>query len=135
MLGVKRHTQMNKVKDAVRDAVAYVDEIAGDERLRADVRAAIAHGMEARQQVGKDVAAGAIATRLAHDRKLRKKVRAMLDDLDSAGERLRRKKRHRLRNALLLLGGIGAVAAVAPRARRWFGDSASGEAEALAPSV
>jgi hypothetical protein len=135
MLHVKRRNQMDKMRDAVRDAVAYVDEIAGDERLRADVRAAIAHGVEARKQIGKDVAAGTVATRLAHDRKLRRKVRAMLDDLDSASDRMRRRKRHRLRNGLLLLGGVGAFAAAVPKVRRWFADRMSGESEALSSSV
>lgn len=119
MLGVKRQTQMDKVKSAVRDAIAYADEVAGDERLRDDLRAAMGHGVEARDRFRKDVAAGNIATRLANDRKLRKKVRAMLEDLDSASERVRRKKRHRLRNGLLVLGGIGAIAAAIPNLRRW----------------
>ena len=120
MFGVRKQTQMDKVKSAVRDAIAYADEVAGDERLRDDLRAAMGHGVEASDRLRKDVAAGNIATRLANDRKLRKKVRAMLEDLDSAGERVRRKKRHRLRNALLVLGGIGAMAAAIPNLRRWF---------------
>jgi hypothetical protein len=106
----------------VRDAVAYADEIASDERLRADLRAAMGHGAEASERIRKDIASGSIANRLASDQKLRKKVRAMLDDLDSAGDRMRRRKRHRLRNALLVLGGVGLVVAFLPAARRWLGD-------------
>src|SRR5262245_25134355 len=34
MLGIKRQNQFDKVKDAVREAVSYADEIARDERLR-----------------------------------------------------------------------------------------------------
>jgi hypothetical protein len=120
MLGVKRQSQMDRMRTAVRDAVAYVDEVAGDERLRADLRAAIGHGAEARDQIRKDVAAGNAATRLANDRKLRKKVRAMLDDLDSASGRVRRRSSHRLRNGLLILGGVGVLAAAIPNLRRWF---------------
>ena len=135
MLHVKRRSQMDKVKEAVRDAVAYVDEIAGDERLRADLRAAIAHGKEARRQVGKDVAAGTVATRLAHDPKLRRNVRAMLDDLDSASERMRRRKTHRLRNSLLVVGSVAAALAVGPDIRRWIADRMPGESEALSSSV
>jgi hypothetical protein len=135
MLHVKRRTQMDRMKDAVRDAVAYVDEIAGDERLRADVRAAIAHGAEARKQIGSDVAAGTIATRLAHDRKLRRKVRAMLDDLDSASDRMRRRKTHRLRNWLLVLGSVGAALAVIPNVRHWIAERMSDESDALSASV
>ena len=120
MLGIKRRTQMDKMKAAVREAVVYIDGIAGDERLRGDLRAAMDHGGQARDRIRKDLAADGIATRLANDRKLRKKVRAMLDDLDSAGDRLRRPERHRLRNGLLVLGSVGAVAAAIPNVRRWI---------------
>ena len=120
MLGTKRRTQRDKVRAAVREAVTYIDEVANDKRLRADVRSAMNHGDEARSRIRKDVTGDSIATRLANDRKLRKKVHAMLDDLESAGDRLRRKERHRLRNALLVLGSIGVVAAAVPSVRRWI---------------
>jgi hypothetical protein len=120
MLGVKRRSQMDKVRTAVRDAVSYADEIVADERLRADVRAALGHGAEAGDRVRKDIAAGSIAERLVSDRKLRKKLRAVLDDLDSAGDRVRRKTSHRLRNTLLVVGSAGAVAAAIPNVRRWL---------------
>ena len=120
MLGIKRQSQVDKVKAAVRDAISYADELAGDERLRADLRAAIGHGVEAQDRIKENLAAGSIATRLANDRKLRKKVRAMLDDLDSASDRLRRKRRHRVRNWLLVLGGVGAMTAALPNVRRWI---------------
>jgi hypothetical protein len=135
MLQVKRRSQMDKLRDSVRDAVAYLDEVARDEQVRADVRAAIDHGAQARDQIRKDIGEGSIATRLANDRKLRKKVRAMLDDIDSAGDRIRRRKRHRLRNALVLLGSVGAIAAVVPKMRRWIADRMTGESEALSTSV
>lgn len=120
MLGTKRQTQMDRVRAAVREAVTYIDEVAGDERLRGDLRSAMNHGDEARSRIRKDVTGDSVATRLANDRKLRKKVHAMLDDLESAGDRLRRKERHRLRNGLLVLGGIGAVAAALTGVRRWI---------------
>jgi hypothetical protein len=86
------------------------------------------HGAEARARIRKDVSAGSITTRLANDRKLRKKVRAMLEDLESAGDRVRRRKCHRLRNGLLVLGGVGAVAVAAiPNVRRWISDVATGD--------
>ena len=60
-------------------------------------------------------------TRLAEDKKLRKNVRAMLDDLDNAGERLRRKETHRLRNIVLALAGIAAAVVAVPKVRAWIG--------------
>ena len=129
MLGVKKRTQMDRMKEAVREAVAYIDEVAGDERLRADLRSAMNHGGEARDRVRKDMATDGLTTRIANDRKLRRKVRAMLDDLDSAGDRLRRRERHRLRNGLLVLGGTGALAAAILSARRRIADRTSGRTD------
>ena len=120
MLGLRRRSPLDKVKTAVRDAVSYADEIASDERLRADLRAAMSHAAEARDRLKKDVADGSIAARLADDGKLRKNVSAMLDDLDSASDRVRHRNRHRLRNALLVLGSLGAVTAALPNVRRWM---------------
>ena len=66
-----------------------------------------------------------MTTRLASDRKLRKNLRAMLDDLDDAGERMRRKKTHRVRNFLVVLaGGVAAVLAF-PKIRPWFTERTS----------
>ena len=128
MLGIKRETRIDKVRAAVRDVVSYADEVARDQRLRADLRDAVDHGVEAGERIQKDVRKGSIANRLANDRKLRRKVRAMLDDLDSAGDRMRRRKRHRLRNGLLVLAGAGAaVAAFIPGVRRWVSDLVAGD--------
>ncbi len=131
MMGVQMQDQMEKMKTAVREAVAYADKIAADEKLRADLRSAIGHGAEAGDRIKKELDAGGLSSRLAHDRKLRKKLRAMLDDLDSASDRIRRRKRHRLRNVLAVLGGVAVVAALVPTMRAWFSrtDDASTEGD------
>jgi hypothetical protein len=116
-----KDTQMDKARRTVRDVVKYAQEVARDERLRADVSAALAHGSKAGDQLKKDIQAGGIYSRLAEDRKLRRNLRAMLDDLDSASDRVRRKKSHRLRNfVLMLVGAIGAAAAFV-KIRSWIG--------------
>jgi hypothetical protein len=115
-----RSDQMERATGALRDAVTYADEIIRDERLRADILAAIGHGSEAGDRIRKDIDDAGIAKRLAADEKLRKKLRQTLDDLDNVGERLRRKQRHRIRNVALIIAGAGAVAAIAPSARRWL---------------
>jgi hypothetical protein len=108
-----KDSQMDKARRTMREVVKYAEEVARDERLRADVSAALAHGSKAGDQVKKDIQAGGIYSRLAADKKLRKNLRAMLDDLDAASDRVRRKKSHRVRNfVLMLLGAIGAAAAL-----------------------
>ena len=116
MLTRSKDTQMDKAKRTLQDIVRHAQQVAGDERLRADVGAALAHGSKATDQLKKDIQAGGIYSRLAADKKLRKNLRAMLDDLDAAGNRVRRKS-HRLRNFVLMLAGVVASAVAFPKIR------------------
>jgi len=118
MISLTRETQMDKARGALQDVVSYAHEVVRDERLRADIRAAVGHGATATDRLKKDIADGGITTRLARDKKLRKNLRALLDDLDSAGDRMRRKKGHRARNLLLIVAGTGAVMAAIPGIRQ-----------------
>ena len=136
MLGLTRETQMDKARKTLRHVVSYVEDVTGDERLRADVRDAAVHGVKASERVRKDLDGDGITTRLADDKKLRKNLRAMLDDLDRAGERMRGKKRHRTRNILVLFGAAAAAFLVA---RLWFSgrmsDTTPDYTETAAPTV
>ena len=117
MLTRSKDNQMDKAKRTMQDVVRYAQEVAGDERLRADVSAALAHGSKATDQLKKDIqSGGGIYSRLAADKKLRKNLRAMLDDLDTASNRVRRKS-HRLRNFVLMLAGAAAGAVALPKIR------------------
>jgi hypothetical protein len=122
MLTRARDTQMNKAKRTFRDVVEYAQEVARDERLRADVGAALAHGSKASDQLKKDIRAGGIYSKLAADKTLRKNLRAMLDDLDAASTRVRRKKSHRARNLVLMLSGLAAAALAVPKIRPWLAE-------------
>lgn len=122
MIGITRQSRMQKVKDALREAASYTDEIIRDERLRSDVRSAFGHGAAATDRVREDIGAANITSRLAADKKLRKNLRALRDDLENASERMRRKRTHRVRNALLIVAGTGAAVVVVPNARRWVAD-------------
>jgi hypothetical protein len=117
MLGLTRETQMDKARKTLRNVVSYVEDVTGDERLRADVRDAAVHGVKASERVRKDLDGDGITSRLADDKKLRKNLRAMLDDLDSAADRMRGKKRHRTRNILVLFSAAAAAFLVA---RLWL---------------
>jgi hypothetical protein len=126
MLGLTKQSRMERTKEALREAVSYTDELIRDEGLRSDIRSAVGHGAEATDRVRDDLGAGRITSRLAADKKLRKNLRALLDDLDRAAERMRRKRRHRVRNALLIVAGTGAAVAVIPSARRLVAGQMSG---------
>ncbi len=122
MLTRSKDSQMDKARRTMRDVVKYAQEVAQDERLRADVSAAVAHGSKASDRLKKDIDAGGIYTRLAADKKLRKNLRAMLDDLDAASDRVRPKKRsHHARNVVVMLAGAMVVAAALSKIRSWIG--------------
>ena len=119
---LRETARWTKAKGTLRDVVSYADEVIRDERIRADIRAAVGHGSRAGARVKEDVNAGdGITTRLASNKKLRRDLRRMLDDLDSAGERMRRRKTHRVRNVLLIVASAGAALAVIPSIRQWLG--------------
>jgi uncharacterized membrane protein len=117
MKGLEKSRKV-KVKDALREAVSYADDLIRDERLRSDLRSAITHGAVATHRVREASGLSGATARVVTDRELRESLRSLLDDLDDAGNRVRRKRSHRLRNAALLVGG-GAVLVALPRARRW----------------
>jgi len=125
MLGRTKESQMDRATNMMRDVLKYTQETAQDQRLRADLRAALNHGSKASDQLKKDIRAGSIYTRLAADKNLRKNLRAMLDDLDDAGRRMRRGRSHRIRNALVVLAGAVAAALAFPRVRPWIEERAS----------
>ena len=127
MLTRTRETQIQRARRTTRDIVEYAREVARDERLRADVSAALAHGSKASDQLKKDLQVGGTAhPTLATDKKLRKNLRAMLDDLDAASSRLRLRKRDVAAVALvLMLAGAVAAALAFPRIRPWLEEQAS----------
>jgi len=100
----------NKVYTAADNVRPYVERAMSDENLRADLlrafttaRAAYADLMRAR-----DNAPFTIASRVATDEDIREKLRAAIEDLRSANERLqgRHSESHTGRNATLLVAGI-----------------------------
>jgi hypothetical protein len=116
---------MEKAKDTLRDVVTYADEVLRDERLRADIRTAVAHGSKASHRVKRGIAADGITTHLVSDKRLRKDLRGLLDGLESASARIHRTKDHRARNVLVVVASAGAVLAAIPNVRHWLAQRTS----------
>jgi hypothetical protein len=135
MLKLRQQTQLDKAKASLREIVSYADSVVRDDALRADLLAAVGHGAQMGDRVRKDIDADGIKKRLATDRKLRKQLRAAIDDFDSAGDRLRRRRDHRRRNVILIVAGAGAVAAIVPAARHWLGNGATHATGAMPANV
>jgi signal transduction protein with GAF and PtsI domain len=119
MFGLTRQSRMEKVKDVLGEAVSYTDDVMHDRRLRSSIRSAVDNGVAARDRVRNDVGAARMTSRLLTDKKLRKNLRELIDDIDRVGERMRRRRSHRVRNAMLIVAGTGAAVAVVSPARRW----------------
>src|SRR6188768_2203041 len=113
---------MDKARRTMREVVKYAQEVAQDERLRSDVSSALAHGANASDRLKKDIDGGVVYSRLANDKKLRKSLRAMLDDLENASDRVRGKKSHRFRNFVLTVAGIVGVIVAFPKIRPWLSE-------------
>lgn len=135
MLGMRRKDRMDRVTEALGDAIAFTDEVVRDRRLRSDLRAAIDHGQRVGMRVREGFAEEALTSRLASDKKLRKNLRALVEDLESARSQVRRKRTHRVRNAFLVLAGTSAAVALVPSARQWIAERLSAGDDLGEPDV
>ena len=93
----------------------FARDLAKDKKFRKELISAIGHGTRAQRRASRKVGFFAVATRLSSDPKLRREVKKMTASLDKAWSRVEKKRSHKLRNTLLVLGGIGgAIAAALP---------------------
>ena len=85
----------------------YVERAMSDEKLRSDVMRAVKTANELYRELISDRSEPVrIATRVATDDDVRDKLRDAIEDLRSAGDRLKGKADHSARNTTLLLVGI-----------------------------
>jgi uncharacterized membrane protein len=94
-------------------------QLASDKKFRKRLLAASGHGVRAKHRAWRQIGTISLAARLASDRQLRRELTQMIRDLQAAWQRVERKRSHRLRNGLLLVGSaVGAAAVAAPASRR-----------------
>jgi hypothetical protein len=125
----------NKTKDKVYDAAGnvkpYVDRALSDEKLRADVISAFTTARAVYNELIGSRTAATVATRVATDEEVRAKLRAAVEDLRSAADRLQGKRRsdRKRGRTLLLLGiliGILFNPVTGPETRKWIADTVGG---------
>jgi hypothetical protein len=121
MLGL-RENKTKKARQMLGEAISYADDLVRDERMRSDLRSALDHGLAASQRLRSDTGLVGLTTRLESDKKLQKNIRSMLDDLDRAADRAKRRTSHRVRNTILVLGGAGMAAVGVLSGRRWVAE-------------
>jgi hypothetical protein len=120
MFGRSRYVEA--VSDATRSLGPYAERLRDDEKLRRSALAAVAATLAAWQRVRELPRLRATAAQLVGDPVLRRELAEALDQIREVEERMRPKRRHRVRNLLVLLTGAGAVV-VALRmepARSWI---------------
>jgi hypothetical protein len=125
----------NKTKEKVYDAAGnvkpYVDRALSDEKLRADVISAFTTARDLYNELIGSRTAATVATRVATDEEIRMKLRAAIEDLRSAADRIQGKRQaDRKRGRTLLLVGIliGILfnPITGPDTRKWIKDAVSG---------
>jgi len=102
------------LKDNAVSAGEFATSLAKDKKFRKELLSAISHGTLAQRRASRKIGLLAVVTRLTSDPKLKREVRKMVGSLDKAWTRVEKKRSHKLRNVLILLG-IGGVAAAATR--------------------
>jgi gas vesicle protein len=125
---------MVKTKDKVYGAAGnvkpYVERAMNDDKLRADVMSAFATAKDLYNELIGGRSAVTLATRVATDDEIREKLRAAIDDLRNAADRLQGKKSHSGRNTTLLVAGIALGIlfnpVTGPETRKWVKEMISG---------
>jgi len=121
----------DKVYDAAGNVKPYVDRALSDEKLRADVLSAFATARDLYNELIASRTATTVAARVATDEEIRAKLKAAIEDLRSAANRLQGKResdRKRGRTLLLvgILIGILFNPITGPDTRKWIKDTVSG---------
>jgi len=120
----------DKVYGAAGNVKPYVERAMNDDKLRADVLSAFATAKDLYTELIGGRSAVTLATRVATDDEIREKLRAAIDDLRKAADRLQGKKSHSGRNTTLLVAGIALGIlfnpVTGPETRRWVKEMISG---------
>ncbi len=111
-------TKSEAMKENVVGAAELASTLARDKKFRKELLAAVGHGAVARHRTERRLGLRAALSRMNADPKLRRELRALGSSLDKAWARVEKKRSHRLRNSLIVLGlGGAAAAALLPKSR------------------
>jgi uncharacterized membrane protein len=98
--------------DAAGEATAYGGDVLKDKKARGRLAAAATAGLAARRRAKRQTGAAGFLRRLAEDPVFRAQVVTMVVSLQQVWQRVERRRSHKLRNLMLVLGGAGAATAV-----------------------
>jgi hypothetical protein len=118
-----------KVYDAADSVKPYVQRAMQDEKLREDVLSAFSTAKELYTELIGGRNAVTLAQRVATDDEVREKLRAAIDDLRNAADRLQGRKKGKSHTGLLVAGialGILFNPVTGPETRKWLKDMLTG---------
>jgi uncharacterized membrane protein len=104
-------------KSKASEASTFAASLAKDKKFRKELLSALNHATIARGRAKRKMGFMAVARGLSRDQKLRAELQKMMDSLDKAWSRLEKKRSHKVRNTLLIVGGLGGAAAVVVKSR------------------
>jgi hypothetical protein len=123
----------DRAKDRAGEMRPYIERALKDERVREDVKSAVATAREIYDQLVGGRALTTAAARVATDKEIQQNLRDAIEDLRDAADRIQGKDTHAARNATLLLTGIALGILfnpiTGPGTRRWLQDKIFGEGE------
>ncbi|HVD12189.1 MAG TPA: SRPBCC family protein [Gaiellaceae bacterium] len=120
-----RRTRTKTMLDTAASGKDLAVALSRDKKFRKQLLSALGHGAVARRRARRKIGLTAVATRLASDRQLRRELSTMSRNLQGAWGRVEKKRSHRMRTTLLVLGG-GATAVGLVQSRGWIRDRVSG---------
>jgi gas vesicle protein len=120
----------DKVYDAAGNVKPYVDRAMRDDKLRDDVMNAFATAKDLYSELIGGRSAVTLATRVATDEEVHEKLKAAIEDLRSAADRLQGKKSHSSKSTTLLVAGIALGILfnpiTGPETRKWVKEMIGG---------
>ena len=121
----------DRVTSRASDVRPYIERALKDERVREDVKSAIASARQIYDELLGGRAVTSVATKVATDKEIQQNLRDAIDDLRHAADRIQGRTTHAGRNATLLLTGIALGIlfnpVTGPGTRRWLQDKIFGE--------
>jgi uncharacterized membrane protein len=108
-MGMFGQSKTDALKDNAVSGKDLAVALSRDKKFRKQLASAVGHGVAAKRRAAKGVGLTAVAARLAADKDLRRELTTMSKNLQEAWTRVEKKRSHKLRNTVLVLGG-GAAA-------------------------
>jgi hypothetical protein len=123
----------DRARDRASDARPYIERALKDEKVREDVKSAIATARDIYDQLLGGRAFGAVAAKVVTDKDIQQQLRDAIDDLRDAADRVQGRSSHGARNTTRLRTGIGLGVlynpVTGPGARRWLQGKVFGDGE------